>query len=473
MRFVSLLAVLALAACDITSNPTGAPDPEDPAQEPADPDRPRTPMYALEDVVLLSGGTGILVSESFDRLVLVPAEGEDPAAPRRYTNFVLRVDGAAVDAVQLDEQRVEFDVPALPGGPVAIEFFSSLGEGSVSAQVVGLVASGHTPCALDAGSPPVTFTPVGREVYFQVPCLTRDSSTIVDAGIARLLPDIVQREFSRLPESIVPGDDPALRRDRIAVGPSSVAGQFIGPYPTDGALPPMIWRWQAGQSPGAVGAIDCGLPNSFTSGAVAESGDGTCVALDLDRDALLRAGAVIADAHGASSIVASVDGWLALRGGTSLIIIDAAGQVVVDGGGGAGSSAYEAVRFSSDGQALFVGREGQIEVIERGTGAVLRSAALPGTPLAIAVTETRLYLAIDEPEPSGTGRRLVVALYDPGTLELVRKIAVSRDLATDAAGWPDQGESPLLLEDATGTRVLLVTQASEASGIHVHAVEGL
>lgn len=43
LRPLSLLIVLALAACDITSTPTGAPEPEDPSQDPADPSRPRTP----------------------------------------------------------------------------------------------------------------------------------------------------------------------------------------------------------------------------------------------------------------------------------------------------------------------------------------------------------------------------------------------------------------------------------------------
>jgi hypothetical protein len=462
---VACLFIAGLAACDGDSS------------EPAGPAGPGSSEVTLESTELMSGGTGVLVSDGFAGLDLEPAVDDNGLIlPGRWSNLRVTVGGIETDARRLDDRSMEFSVPTMPGGTYGVDVSSPFAHGSISARVLGVIASARVvPCFVDDV---VALVPVGNALVFDTDCRTAGGQ---HQGVGVTWPAVPGRGFEWFPDGEVPDLSPS-----VLAGPSHRPNHFVARR-SGSSTSPEFWVWEAGPNPRPVESLDCfGTADVFDADvAPAETGDGTCLLISPFSSVILRDGEPLAEWPGrtpgfiAGHFVASDDGWMTARGGAPLLVLfDPTGDfVVADDEFGRVRDA----RFAPGGGPLYVATEdpnatfesppkAMLLVLDRATGNVLRETTLTGTVTAIAVSENRLWIARTT-EPT-FGGELFVELLDPETLELRRSIAVARDLSTDLGFlWPFHGQTPVLLEDATGTRLTYTGVPQDHAGVWSHTIE--
>ncbi|MGD8496391.1 MAG: hypothetical protein PVF05_09400 [Gemmatimonadales bacterium] len=452
ISLAALLCLPALAACN-------ADDPD-----PAGPDTSGPYEVTLETRPLSSGSTGILVSDGFVGLELDPA---------------VLVGGEEVDVRRLDDDRMEFDVPVLPAGTSGVDVVSPYVQASISARILGVVASGHVfPCFV----PPVdfAFVAVGEALYFEGYCgvFNRETS---QQGIARVWPEQPTREFEWIP--------PGLAEEKsfvwLTTGPSTRANHFVGRVPGPDSLPPDYRLWEAGLEPHPVEELDCypeAPPPFFDFAAPVALGDGTCLLYVPHYDVVYRNAAPVLEEAGRgmpkAQFSVSDDGWAALAGPSRLLVFDAGGNLVFDDPPG---GIVRAVRFGDSGGPLYVVRfkerfppsNAWLQVVDRTSGEVLREKPIADDPWALSLVGDRLWLA---ELTDSFGGDLLLRRFDPETLELRQTVAVAPDLYLAAGGppnlWPWHGSMPLLGEDRFGRLTFTgVPQDWEGAWSHVIEVE--
>jgi hypothetical protein len=425
----------------------------------------------------MSGGTGVLVSDGFAGLALEPALDDDgQILPDRWSNLRVTVRGTEVNVRRLDKRTVEFSVPIVPGGTYGVDVASPFAHGSISARVFGVIASQRVvPCYIIPIT--VALIPVGDALVFDTHCTTQQGSEHLQHGVAVAWPAVPGRGFEWLPDGEVPRHAPWA-----SAGPSHRPNHFVARRPGP-STSPEFWVWEAGPNPRPVEPLNCFGTTDFNddSAAPAETADGTCLLLLPFSRVMLRDGEPLAEwpSFPTSHFIASDDGWMTARGAELLVVFDPDGELVI-GDGELGH--IRDARFAPGGGPLYVATEDRdapfgtppeatLLAIDRTTGDVLRETNVPGTITAVAASEDRLWIARTT-EPT-FGGELFVELLDPATLELRRSIIVARDLATGLTPqlWPFHGQTPVLLEDATGTRLTYTGVPQDYAGVWSHVIE--
>lgn len=463
--FALLLAAAALAACD--------PDSPDPTA-PGGSEGPDPSAVTLQSNELDSGGTGVVVSDGFVQLELEPAVDDDGAIiPDRWTNLRVTVGGRDADVRRLDERTMEFTVPIVPGGTYGVDVASPFAHGSASARVFGVVASERVMGCFVYPSI-AALIPVGDALIFDTHC-----RVIADEhqGVGVTWPSVPGRGFEWLPEGEVDELSPW-----VFAGPSHRPNHFVARRSGASAE---FWVWEAGRTPQPVEPLDCFGPDEIglSSVAPAEVAGGTCLLIAPYDGVILRDGEPVDGLSGFLDLghfVMSDDGWVTTRNSSKLVVFDAAGELVVNDD----VEFIRDARFAPGGGPLYLATgdrsvghdappEATLMAIDRATGDVLRETTLPGTVTALAVSEDRLWIARTTGRGLGAAGELFVELLDPETLEIRRSIAVARDLAPGLGRilWPYHGLTPVLLEDATGTRLTYTGLPQDWAGLWTHVVE--
>lgn len=440
-----LALVAALAACDSdSSEPVG----------------PGEHEITLESEELLSGGTGVLASHGFVGLELEPAlDADGVVIPDRWSNLSVTVRGIDTDVRRLDERRMEFAVPTMAGGAtVGVDVSSPRAHGSLSAPVLGVIASRQVvPCFI--GPNVVGLIPAGDILVFDTQCQAHFTFEHLRQGVGATWPTLPDRGFEWVPEGEVPEAAPWA-----FAGPSPRPAHFVA---RRSFAPDDFWVWEAGTEPHPVQALSCfgAAEVDSTFVAPAEVGDGACLLIAPESGVILKDGEPVAEwpRFQLGHFVMSDDGWLTARNTSRLLVFDPAGELMV----AADVGLIRDARFAPGGGPLYVATEDRITVVDRRTGETLRETAVTGAANAVAVSDDRLWVA-----RTTDREELFVERLDPETLELERSIAVSQDLAADLGfTWPYHGVTPVLLEDPTGTRVSYTGRPADFAGLWSHVIE--
>lgn len=269
------LSLLVLAAC--TESPTAPP--------------PSAPL-ALESSTLFSGGEGILVSESFRAIELVPLTDGVAVIPRRWSNLEVLFAGDTVDSWRIADDRIAFRVPPSYSGTYAIEVrFQEYAASPGQARVIGGTRGYGPSWYCSGGFVGSSFVPISADELL----LSTFCSELGDQapqGLVRIIPGKMSQHISLIEDGEWidelsfdwHNEWGGSFRSMWAVGPSIRGGHAVveryPEVPTDSSS---TWVWKFGAAPASVEPIEC-LPPQFGWGVDAgftavEIAPGVCLSV--------------------------------------------------------------------------------------------------------------------------------------------------------------------------------------------------